>query len=279
MKLKTSMTARKNRLRRRIAGSLAEITGALSVLLVISMFSGLFVYAYSYILSCSFFEIKETSVRGLKELTEKDILSLAAIRPKENLLAVNTDLVARLVSANPWVKNVKVGRELPNRLVLVVTERTPLALIKQTNALYLMDTDGHVFKKLEKSDEVDLPVLTGFQGGDSDKLKLLVETFDLFKRLVALGQHNYLGTVAEVHLDEVFGLSLLTDKGLYLKMGKDDYENKLKQLSIVMEDMEKRGLASGYICIDLCDITKITVSRRNGVGKTETVKKSRHFST
>lgn len=279
MKFKTSLAAKKNRLRRRVSGSLAEITGSFGVLLFIAMFSGLFVYGYSYILSCSYFEIKETSVRGLKELTEKEILSLAAIRPKQNLLAVNTDLVTRRISASPWVKRAYVGREFPNRLVLEIRERTPLALIKQTNDLYMVDTDGHVFKKLEKTDEVDLPVLVGFQAGDRDKLKILTATFDLFKMLAASGRHDYLGAAAEIKLDDVFGLSVLTDKGLYLKMGRDDYENKLKQLSIVMKDMDKRGLAEGYIYVDLRDITKITISRRSGVGKAEMRKKSANIST
>ena len=58
-------------------------------------------------------------------MTEKDILASAEIKPAQNLLAVNTDAVIRRVSANQWVKNVYIGRELPDKLVLEVQERTP----------------------------------------------------------------------------------------------------------------------------------------------------------
>ena len=278
-KLKASIEAKKNRLRRRIAGGIGELAGSLSLLCSIALLCLMFIYAYSYLTSCSYFEIRETSVRGLKELTEKDILTLAAIKTRQNLLTVNTELMARRISANPWVKNIYVGRELPGRLVLEVRERIPVALIKQASNFYLMDSEGIIFKKMGKGDEVDLPIFTGFRGEEKEKTGLLLGIFDLLKKISASGRYNYLGSISEVHVDEVFGLSLLTDAGLYLKLGRDDYENKLKQLNVVMADLEKRGLGKGYICVDLCDITKITIQRKNAVGRTEPGKKSRQYKT
>jgi cell division protein FtsQ len=278
-KLKANIEAKKNRLRRRIAGGIGEFAGSLSLLCSIALLCLLFIYAYSYLTSSAYFEIRETSVRGLKELTEKDILALAALKPRQNLLAVNTDLLMRRISASPWVKNIYVGRELPNRLVMEVRERIPVALIKQASNFYLMDSEGNIFKKLGKGDEVDLPILTGFRGEEKEKTGLLLGIFDLLRKISASGQYNYLGSISEVHVDDVFGLSLLTDAGLHLKLGRDNYENKLKQLSVVMADLEKRGLGKGYICVDLCDITKITIHRKNAVGRTEPGRKSRQYRT
>jgi cell division protein FtsQ len=266
-------------LRRRLTGGIGELVGSIGVLFSIAVLCLTFIYAYSYLLSCPYFEIKETSVRGLKELTEKDILLQAALKPRQNLLALNTGGVASRISANPWIKNIYVGRELPNRLVLEVRERIPVALVKQASNFYLMDSEGVVFKKLGKGDEVDLPILTGFNSEEKDKSRLLLTTLNLLKRLSASGRYNYLGSISEVHMDEVFGLSFLTDSGLYLKLGKDDYENKLNQLNVVMTDLDKRGLGKGYICVDLCDVTKITISRKNAAGQTEQGKKGKQYRT
>jgi cell division protein FtsQ len=154
-----------------------------------------------------------------------------------------------------------------------------VALVKQASNFYLMDSEGFVFKKLGKGDEVDLPILTGFNSEEKEKPKLLLTTLNLLKRLSASGRHNYLGSISEVHVDDVFGLSLLTDSGLYLKLGRDDYENKLKQLNVVMADLDKRGMGKGYICVDLCDITKITIQRKSASGRMEPGKKGRHYRT
>ena len=177
----------------------------------------MFIYAYSFLISRPYFEIKEISVRGLKELTEKDVLASAEIKPAQNLLAINTDAVIRRVTANQWVKNVYVGRELPNKLVLEVQERSPLALVKQASDFYLMDGEGFVFKKLGKSDEVDLPVLTGFNAQDKTKSPLFLSTLNLLKTVSNSSQYAYLGTISEIHIDDVFGLSLISDKGSLLK--------------------------------------------------------------
>jgi cell division protein FtsQ len=278
-KLKASIEAKKNRLRRRIGNGIGEFAGAMCLLFSAAVLCLLFIYVYSCLLSMPYFEIKEVSVRGLKELTEKDILTLAAITPQQNLLSVNSNILAKHVSANPWVKNIYVGMELPNRLVLEVLERKPVAMVKQASDFYLMDDEGFVFKKLGKGDEVDLPILTGINGNEKEKSKLLLSTLNLLKTISASGRYNYLGAISEINVDDIFGLSVLTDAGLFLKLGTDDYENKLKQLTVVMADVEKRGMRKGCIFVDICDVKKITIQHKNFLGRTEPGKKGKQYRT
>jgi cell division protein FtsQ len=267
--LKTNFAARMNLLRRRLVNGIGEYLGALCLLISIAALSSVFIYAYSYFLSVPYFEIKETSVRGLKELTEKDVLTLVEIKPGQNILAVNVAVLERRVGVNPWIKNVYVGREFPNRLVVDVRERIPLALVKQASDFYLMDSDGVVFKKLAQGDEVDLAIITGINVQDKTKSKLLLDTLSLFKVFSGSNLYSFLGAISEAHIDEVFGLSLLTDKGLYLKMGMDDYERKLRKLALVLNDMEKRGINSNYLTVDLADAAKITIQQKNALGRTQ----------
>jgi cell division protein FtsQ len=276
---KSNIETRKNRWRRRIINGLGEFLGAIGILFSIAALGLLFIYVYGCLLSTPYFEVKETSVRGLKELTEKDILTVAGIKPQQNMLAVNTEALAYRVAANPWVKNIYVGRELPNKLVLEVVERSPVALYKQANDFYLMDSEGFVFKKLTRGDDVDLPILTCINSEEKINSKLLLSSLELLKNISASNQYAYLGTISEVHVDEVFGLSLLMDGGLYLRLGMNDFENKLKQLNVVMADMDKRGIKNGYISIDLCDVTKVTVQHKDALGHTEPVRKGKKYKT
>jgi len=142
-----------------------------------------------------------------------------------------------------------------------------------------MDSEGFVFKKLGKGDEVDLPILTGIYGEDKGNPKLLLSALNLLKYISASAGYNYLGSISEVNIDDVFGLSLLTDAGLHLKLGIDDYENKLKKLKVVIADLEKRGLKTGYISVDLCDASKVTIQRKNALGRTEPEKKGKQYRT
>ena len=276
-KIKVSLEARKNRLRRRMLGALGESLGALGLLAAATVLGALFVYAYSTILSSPYFSIREISVRGVKELTEKDILSMANIRMRSNILSVNADTVAKRVSTNPWIKSVYVGRELPDRLVLEVHERTPIALVKQGGSLYLMDVDGFVFKKLSRADEVDLAILSGVDVRAKSPSVLVGEALKLLERLSTADQHTFLGEVSEIHVDEVFGLSILTDKGLHLKLGRENFAGKLNQLHVVLADLEKRGLKNGHLFVDLADISKVTVQRKDALGKAQDQKKGPQY--
>jgi len=276
-KIKVSLEAKKNRLRRRLIGALGESIGALALLAAATFFSILFVYAYNYLLSAPYFEIKEISVRGVKELTEKDILAMAKIQPRSNILAVSTDVVAGRIAVNPWVKHIYVGRELPDRLVLDVRERTPIALLKQAGNFYLMDGEGVVFKKLSKGDDVDLAIVTGVDIQAKVQSALLAEALKLLETLSTSDQHALLGTVSEMHVDEVFGLSVLTDKGLHLKLGRENFTGKLHQLQIVLSDLEMRGMKNGHLFVDLADVSKVTVQRKDTLEKSQEQKKGPQY--
>ena len=275
--LKANYEARMSRVRRRVVQGIGEYLGALGLLIAIAALSSLFIYAYSYFLSTPYLEIKETSVRGLKELTEKDVLSLAEIQPGQNILAVNVDVLAKRVAVNPWIKNVYVGREFPNRIVVDVRERYPIALVKQGSEFHLMDSDGNVFKKLAQSDEVDLAIITGINIQDKTKSKLALDTISLLKVFSGSNLYSFLGAISEAHIDEVFGLFLLTEKGLYLKMGVTDFEKKLRKLALVLTEREKRGISNNYLNVDLADVEKITIQQKNAQNRTQPDKNGKQY--
>lgn len=266
---KTGIKTQQNRIRRRFTSLSEDFFTAMILLCSCVLLSVIFIYAYSFIISSPYFQVQEISVRGLKELTEKDILASANIKPDQNLLAVNEDAVIQRVCANQWVEHVYVGKELPGKLVLDVRERVPLALVKQAGDFYLMDVKGYVFKRLGKSDEVDLPVITGVVNKEDTRSPLLLSTLNLIQKISKSPEYAHLGTISEINVDAVFGLALVSDNGLYLKLGMNDFENKLKKLKTILSDLENRGMKTGYLCIDLSDHSKVTVKRKNVPEKTE----------
>lgn len=265
-KIKAGLAARRNRLNRRLVGAAGESLGAFALLGTAVAGCLCFVYLFCAVLSSSYFEVREVRVRGVQQLTEKEILSLAGVAKHQNILAVNLGLLEERITANPWVKRVFVGRELPDRLVVDICERKPVALLKQAGGLYLMDAEGYAFKKLYRGDDMDLAIITGAPLDDPSGRRLLPDALALLEALSESGRADMLGTVSEVKLDEVFGLSLLTDRGLLLKLGTDQYDQKLRQLDIVLADLEKRGMRKGYLFVDLADLSKITVQRRDLTG-------------
>ena len=260
------LEAKKHRLKRRAGEVLREIGRAVLLTGGITAVTALLLVGYDLTIRSPYLSIRETVVRGCKELTEKEILALAGVRPAVNILALNPDAIARRIKANPWVREVFIGREFPDRLVILVRERRAVALLQADKGLYLLDSEGASFKKLEPEDEINLPILTGcVKEGRTDEA-LVKKSLALLSYLAGAADIPAIGGVSEVHGNETFGLSLFTDVGLCLKLGFDGYESKLKRLTPVMADLDRKNLKAGFLLIDLSDPAKINVQQRNILG-------------
>jgi cell division protein FtsQ len=259
------------RIKRRMGSTLYDAMKGLLMTCVILTVSALLIYGYNVAMTIPYFGIQETVVRGCNELTEKDILTLADVKPSYNLMAINEKAISKRVRQNPWVKNVYIGRELPGRLVIVVRERKAIAVVKKGDELLLLDIEGVAFKKRDKIDDVDLPILTGFyKDGVMDKA-LLQKSLVLLQHLEKTTEFPNISAVSEVHGDNMFGFSIYTNTGLCLQVGFDCYENKFKRLVPVLADLERKDVKSVYLNIDLSDPAKITVKRSNILNPQEPV--------
>jgi len=136
---------------------------------------------------------------------------------------------------------------------------------------------GFLFKRLGKSDEVDLPIITGINEKEQTRSQLVLSTLGLLKMMSDSNEYSYLGTISEINVDDVFGLSVIFDKGLFLRLGKDGFKSKLKKLKIVLADLENRGMKNGGLYIDLSDDSKVTIKRKNIPEKVETDDKGNHY--
>ena len=84
----SALRVRKNRMQRysrHFFGDLGVCT--LIVVATLLLTSGL-IYRYTYILSDPYFQIRETVVRGCRELTEEEVLTLAELYPRQTLFYV-----------------------------------------------------------------------------------------------------------------------------------------------------------------------------------------------
>lgn len=270
---------RQNRLKG-ASGSIGRDCLPVAALLTVILFMAtVLIYCFNYAISAPYFLIKAASVKGCRELTEKDVLALAALKSSQTIFSVNMEAMARRIASQPWVKNVAIVREFPNRLVIEVQERTALALCRKSEDFYLFDAEGVFFKKLDTGDEVDVPVLTGYYQKEQLNKELFDMTMQLMKTLAVSKSFPALNAVSEINASEVSGLSLYTENGFCLKLGFGNYENKLQRLLPVITALNKKDMKQGLLNIDLRDTSKIYVERRGVAEPVEHRKTKKGFST
>ncbi|MDD5723107.1 MAG: FtsQ-type POTRA domain-containing protein [Syntrophales bacterium] len=259
--LKATISPKRNRSKRRSGAIRGEIFRTLAIVGLAGLLAFVMVYAYNFALCADYFKLKCTTIRGCKRISETEIKDLAGISTSLNILTANPGKMARAIEGNPWVRNASVGRELPDGIVIEVAERDAAALLKKGNDLYIVDRDRVVFKKFEGGDSADVPVLTGFYRNGELQNDLLEKTFEFLDYLSGSDHFPRVRNVSEIYVDDVYDLSVVTDNHLFLNLGFEDYDKKLKRLKTVMTDLARRGLDKRSLSIDLVDSSRVVVQQ------------------
>lgn len=189
-----------------------------------------------------FFRIREISITGCRTTTPSLIREIAGIRYQGSLLALNPDHVEAIVRVHPWVAEVKVRRDWPDRLVVAIREYQPVALIARQMpggaSLFYLDGGGVAFAPVEPGRELDFPVITGLSGKvDAAGLPAAcVEALALLKLIRQNNPNLPLQNLSEIHVDPDAGLTIyLADHPFPIHFGVGAIRTKYSRLKRVLE--------------------------------------------
>jgi len=91
--------------------------------------------------------------------TEEIAAALTPLRGR-HLLSLSLEDVEGRLTVNPWIKSAAIRKELPDRLVVEIEERLPVALLRQNGDLFYVDGDGFVIGAYDHEGLVDLVLLS-----------------------------------------------------------------------------------------------------------------------
>jgi len=251
----------RNKSKRQAVAVRREIFKILGIVGFAGLLAFIMVYAYNYALCADYFLLKHVIVRGSKRVSGEELKTLAGISAPLNILTVSPEKMARAIEKNPWIRNASVGREFPDRIVIEVSERKAAALLEREGDLYLVDRDGMVFKQFKAGDGVDVPVLTGFYRDKNLRGDLLKKAFAFLDYLSGSDHFPRVWNVSEIYVDDVHTFSVVTDNHLFLYLGFEEYERKLKRLRRVMADLARSGFEGQSLHIDLQDPSRVVVQQ------------------
>lgn len=119
-------------------------------------------FGHRFLTTSTRFAIAEVEVRGSTVLTPDEVRAVLPISRGDNIFEASTAAAERALLTLPWVEGADVRRELPQRIVVELRERTPAAVVSADD-LYLVDGDGRPFKRVavERGEGKDLPVVSG----------------------------------------------------------------------------------------------------------------------
>jgi cell division protein FtsQ len=89
--------------------------------------------------------VRTVQVDGARTLTASEVRQAAGLRTGTPLLQVDVDAAAARVRRVPQVASAQVSRGWPDRVVVTVTERVPVAVVERDGQQWLVDAGGVPF--------------------------------------------------------------------------------------------------------------------------------------
>lgn len=195
--------------------------------------------------------IDRIEVTGNEALERADVLTVAGINVGEHMLLVNTGEAQRKLLQNPRIKSVQIRRLYPDRLVIAIEERRPVASIAGGGSYAIIDAEGYVLSIEADSQEL-LQVYgmgsAGFQLGkrlgDSEDFNSAI----LLTMIAALEKANVLGDMAGLDITQPLSVNLTTKDGYSIHVGQaENLDEKLSNLALVLAKVKALGYTDGVI--------------------------------
>jgi len=225
-------------------------------LVVIVLYSAALAHSYHALLDAPWFRVSEVAIIGLKHLKEDEILNALMIPPEASLLSLKSSQLAKRLESLPWIESSFVQLSLPNRVVVEVAEREPLAVIHSED-FFLIDTDGKLVSRASSEQKQGFLLVEGFSGlslkeGDSLPQEALKGLKALLSALEQSKSWLPLNSILQCRWNAETGFALYTARNsICIQLGWDGFNRKLDHLQRVFGILEERALWNSVIGIDL----------------------------
>ena len=180
------------------------------------------------------FLVRDITVRGNTRLSVGEVETLLEGIRGENVFLVDLEHYRRQVMDSSWVEQVAISRVLPGTIVVDVVERTPIAVARLNQQLYLVDRTGNIVDEYRAEHHAfDLPVVDGLltapEDGtapiDADRLRSTVALLDDMAARTDLQQR--LSQVDVTNPQDV--VVMIDDDPAWLHLGDETFVDRLQR--------------------------------------------------
>jgi cell division protein FtsQ len=186
-------------------------------------------------------QVQITEAPGPHYVSRASILEIFAADRGKSLLRVPLAARRRQIESIPWVEQATVRRALPNTIEVEITERTPIAFLRQGSDMDLIDVHGVILDRPVEGD-FDFPVVSGVPADMSpDDRQQRLQLFSRFLRQVEAARPGASRQISEVDLSDLTDLRATisglqggaagqSDSPLLVHFGDGDFQTKYANL-------------------------------------------------
>lgn len=236
---------------RPVAQALLRLAGVLGVA---GLVFGAGIGGVHLLRSSRHFALRNIEIGATAHVTKDALVARSGLQLGDNLFQLDLGRAQRELAAEPWLRRVRVRRQLPATVHIDVEEQAPRALVA-LGGLYLCDGDGAVFKRATPEEAKGLPVITGVgrEGYVADRGESQALIREALQALDAFRAGAGRPPIGEVHVDPFAGPTLYTDGGVAIRIGPGGPEtlpSRLQNFDAVWAELQRRGERPAVVFLD-----------------------------
>lgn len=114
-------------------------------------------------MAASGFVVRQVTLSGMQRLNAEAVLELAKLEQGTPIFAVSLSALQRRIASHPQIRDVRIERELPERLHIHITERRAAVIWQHDGERYWLDEEGLMLDAawVAQDKAQSVPVLTG----------------------------------------------------------------------------------------------------------------------
>ena len=107
------------------------------------------------------YQVSKVEVRGLERMNELKVYERVLGEQDQAMPLFDLAAARASVMELPWVKEARVSRQLPDKIVVDVIEREPHAVLRKPDRLVLIDPSGHELEPVSAADARGMLLISG----------------------------------------------------------------------------------------------------------------------
>lgn len=191
----------------------------------------------------TFFDINHISTTGSEIYSKEEIYVASGITKEDSLLIISEDKIEENIRKQlPYVDSVKIKRNLPDKIVLTVTDAKEYAYYVSENSNFILSENGYVLKEQSETPENVFEIITSGINGKPGEKAIYANSAEeqLVNELIsALNQKGI--NIDKIDITNTLEIKVFVEGKFEVNVGDNKYINeKIAHLASMIESIADR---------------------------------------
>ena len=196
--------------------------------------------------------IDRIEVQGNEKLERGEVLTISGLNVGEHIFFADLAEARARLLGSPYIRSAYIKRAYPDKLIITVEERKPVAAIVGVGSYAIIDLEGSVMEITPENEDGLITVYGVSSGGYAvgqrigDYAQLNSKT--LLEIITVLSNNKMLGIIESIDMSQPLKIGMTTTYGYAVNIGQpENLTEKLENLPPVLNKVISMGLEGGTI--------------------------------